>query len=514
MNHKRNKRAAAVAAVVVLALGTGVPAQASGGKDKGIDTEDLREAVSVKNILEHLEELQDVADENNGNRAAGTTGYEETAEYIEDELRDAGYKPKRQYFDYDKYVLNSQAFEQVSPTAIEYTAGEHYNNMAYSGAGNVTAVATAVDLKLTDQAASTSGCEAEDFTGFPAGNIALLQRGTCPFGDKVANAAAAGASAAVIMNQGNGEPGSDRNALYSGTLGAPQKAIPAVSTSYEFGVELAETQDLELRIVVDADIINTETFNVLADTKGQKQNTVVVGAHLDSVGEGPGINDNGSGTAAILETAIQMAESGDKPRNRVRFAFWGAEEDGLLGSTHYVAQLSEDEIKQHMLNLNFDMVGSPNGGRFVYDGDGDAFNMKGPEGSAEIEHLFEDYFSSKDLASAPTAFSGRSDYAAFINAGIPAGGLFTGAEGIMTEEEAKLFDGEAGKAYDPNYHQAGDDIDNINEDILDEMADAIAHATLTYAETKSNGKGHDKDKGKGGKHGPQNMDHRGHDHQR
>ena len=113
-----------------------------------------------------------------------------------------------------------------------------------------------------------------------------------------------------------------------------------------------------------------ESFNILADTGGDAGHTVVVGAHLDSVQEGPGINDNGSGVAAVLETARWMKEAGITPANRVRFAFWGGEEDGLYGSQHYVDELSAAEIGQTAANLNVDMVASPNGVRSVHDGDG------------------------------------------------------------------------------------------------------------------------------------------------
>jgi Zn-dependent M28 family amino/carboxypeptidase len=310
----------------------------------------------------------------------------------------------------------------------------------------------------------------------------------------------------VLFNQGNGGT-PDRLELFAGTLGTPQ-TIPAVTTSFDLGAELAGTAGLELRVAVDAEIVETETFNILADTAGRADRTVVVGAHMDSVSEGPGINDNGSGTAAILETALQIAASGDEPRNRVRFAFWGAEEDGLLGSEYYVSQLTKKEIKQHALNLNFDMVGSPNAVRFVYDGDGDAFGQTGPNGSSNVEHIFEDYFASQGLATEPTAFDGRSDYFAFINNGIPAGGLFTGAEGIKTPEQAAIYGGTAGAPYDPCYHTPCDTVDNVDPVVLEQMADAIAHATLTFAETTSAVNGTAKGNGKGTGNGK--MEFKGH----
>jgi Zn-dependent M28 family amino/carboxypeptidase len=485
------RRGAAIAAATALALGAGLPARA----DNGTDTSTLRNAVTAENIVTHLQALQDAANANDGNRAAGTPGYEASAQYIEAQLSAAGYTPVRQVFSYERFVLHSQEFEQVAPTPTVYTAGEEFMAMDYSASGDVTAPVTAVDINLAGDRASTSGCEATDFAGFPAGNIALIQRGTCDFATKVSNAAAAGAVGVVIFNQGNGGT-PDRLDLFGGTLGTPQ-AIPAVSTSFDLGSELAGTAGVELRIAVDAEIVVTETFNILADTAGRADRTVVVGAHLDSVSEGPGINDNGSGSAAILETALQIAASGDAPENRVRFAFWGGEEDGLLGSTYYVSQLSQREIKQHALNLNFDMVGSPNAVRFVYDGDGNAFGLAGPNGSATIERVFTEYFASQGLASEPTAFDGRSDYFAFITNGIPAGGLFTGAEEIKTEEQAAIYGGTAGVAYDPCYHEACDTLANVDLVVLEQMADAIAHTTLTFAETNSAVNGTAKGKGTG-----------------
>jgi Zn-dependent M28 family amino/carboxypeptidase len=225
---------------------------------------------------------------------------------------------------------------------------------------------------------------------------------------------------------------------------------------------------------------------VIADTKaGREDRTVVVGAHLDSVPEGPGINDNGSGSAVILEIAEAMAERGIKPQNRVRFAFWGAEESGLIGSEHYVAGLGKRQLKDIAVNLNFDMLGSPNYVRFVYDGDGSDTPDEGPNGSGVVEDVFNDYFASEGLETEPTAFDGRSDYGPFIDAGIPAGGLFSGAEGIKSPQEENIYGGQAGEPYDPCYHQACDDIENVRNRALDELADGAAHATLAFAETTS-----------------------------
>jgi Zn-dependent M28 family amino/carboxypeptidase len=234
---------------------------------------------------------------------------------------------------------------------------------------------------------------------------------------------------------------------------------------------------------VDSETTPVDTVNVIAQKGGTGSNrVVVVGAHLDSVPEGPGINDNGSGTATILTIAEEIARLGIEPRNTLRFAFWGAEEGGLFGSNHYVASLSDLEFSRLFVNLNFDMVASPNYVRFVYDGDG-TLGAPGPDGSDVIEEVFTDFFDRRGLASEPTLFDGRSDYFAFIQNGIPAGGLFTGAEGIKTAEQAATYGGQAGRPYDPCYHQRCDNFRNINYKGLNEMAKAAAHAVLTFAQT-------------------------------
>jgi Zn-dependent M28 family amino/carboxypeptidase len=207
----------------------------------------------------------------------------------------------------------------------------------------------------------------------------------------------------------------------------------------------------------------------------------MAGAHLDSVQAGPGINDNGSGSAALIEVAEQMAKV--TPWNTVRLAWWGAEESGLIGSTEYVAGLGEEELDRIAAYLNFDMIGSPNHVLFVYDGDdsdgqGDG---PGPEGSAQIEATFERYFTSVGQPTKGTDFDGRSDYGPFIDAGIPAGGLFTGAEGVKTAEEAAIWGGTAGIAYDPCYHLACDTFANNNDMALDLNSDAVAYSVLQYA---------------------------------
>ena len=486
MNHRNRNtmRMGALAASVAVcgSIAIAMPAQAA----IPTDTEELRDAVTVEGVMSHLDAFQAIADANGDNRAAGTAGHEASLAYVQDLLDEAGYDTWTQPFSYERTDFGDSTLEQIGPNPAVYVLGVDYFPMDFSGEADVTASVTAVDVNLGGDRASTSGCEADDFIGFPAGDIALIQRGSCDFAVKADNAAAVGASGVIIFNQGNVVPGDDRLGLFGGTLNEPVRSIPVVSAPFDLGAEWATTPDLEMRLNLETDVVTVNTENLFADTRtGRTDRTVVVGGHLDGVAEGPGINDNGSGTASMLETALAMAELGIEPENRVRFAFWSGEEDGLIGSSFYVSELTPREIKDTALNLNFDMVGSVNAVNFVYDGDGDAFGTSGPNGSAVIEDVFIDFFGSQGVHSAPTAFDGRSDYFGFIEAGIPAGGLFTGAEGIKSAEEAKLFGGTAGEPYDPCYHAACDDIDNIDGETLGLMADAIAHSTLTFAETTS-----------------------------
>jgi Zn-dependent M28 family amino/carboxypeptidase len=449
------------------------------------DSSRLTKAVTVNGQLKTLRQLQVIANRNDGNRASGLPGYDASAAYVAKELRKAGYRVTTQSFTFPfSRDLEPATLTQLTPAGrtIETAAFD------YSGSGDVTGAVTPINLSIPPGAAgtTTSGCDPADFPAAGAEPaVALIQRGTCDFAVKAANAAAAGYDAAIIFNEGQ----EGRQELLEGTLGGPA-TIPVVGISYADGVALSEATGATVRVTASTEVdLDRETTNVIADLPRKTKNpdqVVVVGAHLDSVAEGPGINDNGTGTAGTLEIAKQLAKTGltKKAQRPVRFAFWGAEEKGLLGSEHYVESLTDAQRSRIYANLNFDMIGSPNFVRFVYDGDGSEDGNAGPAGSAEIEQVFLDYFDAKGLASAPTAFDGRSDYGPFIAAGIPAGGLFSGAEGVKTPEEAALFGGTAGEAYDPCYHQACDDITNLSTRSIDQLGDAAAHATATLVLSK------------------------------
>jgi Zn-dependent M28 family amino/carboxypeptidase len=391
-----------------------------------------------------------------------------------------------------------------------YQHGVDFSTMDYSGSGNPTAPLVATnDIVIppgAEASTSNSGCETSDFPADTAGSIVLIQRGTCDFVVKASNAESLGAVGVIIFNEGQADLG--RDGLLLGTLGSPDVTIPVTGTTFALGEDLyAQLQAgdeviMHMFTQTTSEIRSTE--NILAETAGGRADrTVVVGAHLDSVAAGPGINDNGSGSGTILEIAEQFAELDIQPRNKVRFAFWGAEEEGLLGSEFYVSQLTKRDIKDIAVNLNFDMLGSPNFVRFVYDGDGSDTPVKGPTGSANVEKVFLDYFASQGLETEPTAFDGRSDYGPFIAVGIPAGGLFSGAEGHKTAEQVEVYGGIEDEQYDPCYHEACDTFDGTGDGpgatppglglvSLDQLSDGAAHATLAFAMTTSAVPGTDK----------------------
>ena len=474
--------AAAAAALAVPALAF-APASDAARDPSRADA--LQRAVTLDGTLRHLRALQRIADVNGGNRVAGSTGHSASAGYVAGQLTAAGYDVTYQPFEFPFFTENSPAtLARVEPSPKTYAPRDDFVTMVFSGSGDVTARVQGVDLTLppAPQPSSTSGCEAADFAGFTPGNIALIQRGTCTFEEKVNNALNAGAVGVIVFNEG--QPG--RTDAFGARMDSA-KTIPVLSVSFAVGNEL-NARGTRVRMATDTTNSRRTTYNVFAETKGGRADNVVMsGAHLDSVDAGPGINDNGSGSAAQLEVAVQFARVVKEPRNKVRFAWWSAEEGGLLGSTHYVENATTADLGDIALILNFDMVASPNFARFVYDGD-DSDKVgagPGPAGSAAIEKVLNDFYAARNLPTEGTDFSGRSDYGPFLEAGIPAGGIFSGAEGVKTAAQAAKWGGTAGTAYDRCYHQACDTSRNINNAALDQNADAVAYAVATLANSTS-----------------------------
>ena len=469
----------------------------------------LLECVTIEGVSSHLNALQTIAD-TYGNRASAkpgqnlgddpqaNPGYLASKNYVAGKLRSAGYQVQEQEFQYLFFQdLEGSVLEQTSPGSVSYALSNEFGVIGSTAPGDVTAAIQAVGLNYQPSdypppplpgqdplpVPGTAGCTAADFTSFTAGNIALIQRGGCPFVQKANNAVTASAAGIIIYNRG------DLGGLPNATLGASYtNNVPVLEATYALGSDLRNITGIKVHMVADVSRGTITTYNILAETAGgSPDNVIMVGSHLDSVLKGAGINDNGTGSAAVLETALQMAKV--KPVNKVRFVWWGAEEDGYGGSTYYLDHLSDAQLATIKLYLNFDMLGSKNFGRFVLNGDDAGL----PSGSKAITTLFQGFYDQFGYTSKlddQTRWN-RSDSAIFayrqfhigktlIN-GIPIGGLTAGYDELKTAAEVELFGGTAGNPYDSCYHNACDDINNVDYDLLGLNADAVAYATLQYA---------------------------------
>ncbi|GAA1919252.1 M28 family metallopeptidase [Nocardioides lentus] len=471
------RRTAAATAAAAIGLGlviatptTGAVADPSDGaasaEAKALNAgQKIRRDITRQGLREHLVALERLGTRYGG-RAALTPGYDAAARYVEFQMREAGYNVTRDYYTYEnaEILAESLTIDGAEPVDVPVIA------MSYTSStpeGGVTA-----DLV---QPTSVLGCEAADYDGVDVeGQVALVSRGTCSFGQKATVAGEAGAAAVIIYNNTAGD--------LNGTLGdAPiEGSAPAGGVTQEAGADLLAADEAGTPVTVDirADYSEVESYNIIASSRGgDAKNTVMLGAHLDGVEGTTAVNDNGTGTAALLEVAEHLKDVKGQ-RNKVRFAFWGSEEVGLVGSTEYVNDLVRDNpraLDDISTYLNFDMLGSPNHIIGVYDADQSKFEASAPvpAGSIETEQLFRSYFRSQKQPSVDTEFSGRSDYQAFIENGVAAGGLFTGADDVKTPYQARIFGGTAGILMDPNYHTPSDNLANVAVGPLHTMADAI-----------------------------------------
>jgi Zn-dependent M28 family amino/carboxypeptidase len=432
----------------------------------------LQKRVKTDAMMVHLKKLEEIADAHDGNRALGTPGYDASVDYVANTLRDKGFDVQTPEFEVhlpfaDEPNLTVRG-DKVAAKPLEFTKGTPPEG----------ASGPLVPARVED----TPGCEASDYDGLPvAGAVVLVDRGKCEFRVKQAIAAERSAVALIVANNEDGDE-------MGGTLGETTDVkIPVISVTKATGERL-RGEPGPTTIKLNAGVRNERTRNVIAQTKtGSTANVVMVGAHLDSVPEGPGINDNGSGVAAVLETALQLGNS-PQVTNAVRFGFWGAEEVGLRGSNNYVQSLNVDALKDIALYLNFDMLGSPNPGYFTYDGDQSTppKDNEGvprvPEGSAGIERTLVAYLKGTGKPPEDTSFDGRSDYDGFTQSGVPAGGIFSGAGDKKSVEQAERWGGQAGEPFDPNNHKATDTLDHIDRTALEINGGGVAYAVGVYAQ--------------------------------
>ena len=391
--------------------------------------------------MNNLKKLDSIAKANGGNRAFGLPGYAASVEYILSRTKDS-----------KNFVTWTQDFPALFSKVESITF--KVDNTSYHVVGLTYSPSTPAEgltLPLALGVFGPEGCTKEAYNGLDVkGKIVLVQRGSCPDGTTLAGrlkpAAAAGAASVIIYTDlttpvtGGSLSAPNPEEYVSGALinkadgEALRARIEAGETVTAF---YQQTQTVETRI----------TQNVFTETKdGDETNVIMLGAHLDSVQAGPGINDDGSGTSLILE--VKTALENFKVKNKVRFAWWGAEENGLLGSKYYTQTLNTTAANNILAYLNFDMVSRGYFG--VFDGDGSTHNLTGPKGSDVIEQIFLEDMTKKGINVTAARFTGGSDYQSFWNIGKPVGGLHTGT----------------GVEQDPCYHQACDTIDNPNPETL------------------------------------------------
>ncbi|HSS23433.1 MAG TPA: M28 family peptidase [Mycobacterium sp.] len=435
----------------------------------------LAAKVTADAMLSHLHALQDIANANNRNRAEGTPGYDASVEYVAKALRSKGFEVSTPQVD---------RLYTVSPGKPALTlAGRSYpvdqaSLLVRTPPGGLTGQ----PVRPTEP----SGCAVSDYPAVvPKGAIAVVDDTRCSVVDKQTSAVAKGAVALIVLStpDGQGAPPTLFNPGYYNQLTVPVAVVGANGAA-----ALAHTT-APVRLVLDAQNRKITSRNVLAQTKtGSPQEVVMVGARLDSSRDALGINDAGSGVSAVLETALQLGPLAPIS-NAVRFVFWGAEGDGPNGAMDYVFNLDHDQLNDIALYLNFDMLASSNAGYFTDDGDQSGPPGPGvasgdvPEGSAGVERTLDGYLNLAGKRPADMPLNARADYHPFMVAGVPVGGMTAGGPQLKTTVQARLWGGQAGVSFDPNYQTARDTVDKVNREALAVMGSGVAFAVGCYAES-------------------------------
>ncbi|CAF3407550.1 unnamed protein product [Rotaria socialis] len=467
----------------------------------------LVEAIRITDVMEHLSQFYRIALTENGTRAINTKGFNRTIDYIADYLSiNTNYYINKTYFPIRTFQLASNPILLTSINGViinrtystDLTKAEFFH-IQYSTAINLTDFTTLTVIP-------NGGCLDEDWLSAnpsPMGRIVLVKRGLCDFLPKAAFATKYQAKTLLFYNDGTS---SDRNNPIFISLDRSNE-LPALFLSFDLGQELANaflnsTNNVSVCLIID--LVNIPQFpvaNICADTPtGDITQTILVGSHSDSVPDGPGINDNGSGSAANLALAVALFQTSiyTTLKYRIRFCWWGAEEIGLIGSDFYVKQaklstIIGERLSDNLVNLNFDMLGSPNYVFGIYNGE--TITNATPEiavpGSIKVTSLFRDWFNSQKLPWNNSTLGSGSDYAPFLAAGVAAGGLLSGASGIKTKEQCDRYALLLGPdpyctpniAQDPCYHRSCDTIWNINVFAYEKMVKAAGYVIESLART-------------------------------
>ena len=436
---------------------------------------DLSGKVGVDGMFVHLRKFQEIAEANDGSRAEGTPGYDASVDYVAQILRDKGFDVQTP--EYERIGVARPGNPTLTVSGRRYPV-DQASLLTPTPEGGLSAV--------TLRPQKPAGCAVADYgTKTMKGAIAVVDDTGCSVVDKQNTAVAEGAVGLLVVSD-PGTSGSPKGLFTPGYYQGLKVPVGVIGDDAD--VALRRT-DAPVRLTLDAKATMVKSRNVVAQTKtGDTHNVVVAGAHLGTVAGSPGINDNGTGVAALLETAAAL---GSQPRitNAVRFGFWGSEEAVLAGSTKYVGSLDRDQLNDIALYLNFDMLGSPNAGFFTYDGDQsgqpnpDVPASTVPVGSAGIERTLAGYLNLAGIRPADMPLGKASDYSPFLAAGVPIGGTTTGAGQRKSELQARLWGGIPGVAFDRNYQLPGDTVDNVSRDALGVMGSGVAFAVGTYAQS-------------------------------
>ncbi|MEE6178639.1 M28 family peptidase [Mycobacterium sp. 050134] len=431
----------------------------------------LAAKMSADRMLAHLRALQDIANANKGSRAEGTPGYDASVDYVAKALRDRGFDVATPQF--DRLYAESPGKPAVTVGGLGYQV-DQASLLVQTPPGGLTGQPV--------RPAQPSGCSAADYPALPKGAIAVVDDARCSVVDKQNSAIAKGAAAVIVLSS-SGAQGAPSTLFNPGYF--KQLTVPVAVAGGSAASALVRAT-APIRLLLDARNAVVTSRNVLAQTKtGSPHEVVVVGAHLDAPPGGPGINDNGSGAAAVLETALQLGPLAPV-NNAVRFAFWGA---GLGGPMDYVFGMDAGQLNDVALYLNFTMLGSTNAGFFTDDGDQSGPASPGvsfgdvPDGSAGIERTLAGFLNLAGKRPADMPLDTRADYHPFLVAGVPVGGMTSGGSQMKTTVQARLWGGQAGAPFDPNYRSARDTLDNVSRETLGLMGSGVAFAVGTYAES-------------------------------
>jgi Zn-dependent M28 family amino/carboxypeptidase len=462
------RRVVLLAVALVVAACSAQPAAPQSAPDLA---RELAGKVTTDGLMARLGQLSDLAKANRNSRAVGTPGYDASVDYVVKVLRDSGFDVLTPEF--ERVVVTDPGKPTLSVGNRSYPV-EQASLLVTTPAAGLSAV--------TLRPQKPAGCSAADYgSSRVRGAIAVVDDSTCSVVAKHDAAVAEGAVGVLVVSDA-GRPGLFTPGYYQ-RLKSPVAVIGS-----DVDAQLRRTSAPVL-LTLNAKAEAVKSRNVVAQTKtGDAHNVVVAGAHLGSAPNSPGMNDDGSGVAAVLETAVQLGAS-PSVTNAVRFAFWGSDEARQEGSTTYVAGLGRERLADIALYLNFDMLASPNAGYFTLDGDQsgqpnpDVPAASVPDGSAGLERTFAGYLNLAGVRPADMPLTRASDYGPFMAVGVPIGGLTTGSAQLKSAVQARLWGGRAGAPFDPAYRTPRDVVGNVNPQALGITGPAVAFAVGTYAQS-------------------------------